>query len=111
MSIVNLNDYRPATNLDVPASDDCAKFAVDTVADQWANDMVHMAMVEFQKRTNVDLSDPVYGKLMNAMADIARSMTRHHLNVIDVTSMMLQKYPDAEVSVGVIQPMEENNIE
>ena len=39
---------------------------------------------------------------MEGMADLARSMTRHHLDVFDVTALMLQKYPDAEVSVGVM---------
>lgn len=111
-NVVNLNAFRKPENLDEQAGvEDRAKFALDTVADEWANNLVHGLMVEFHKGGDVDPTDPVYHKLMEAMADITRSMTRHHLGVVDVTALMLQKYPNATISVGALQPTEENNAE
>lgn len=117
-NIVVLDDFRkPAPDvpkLDVSELDklmndeDKLKFKVDTVADGWANDMVHALMLNFAERgTNIDFNDPVYGKLILAVTDVARSMTRHHLGVFDETALMIQKYPEAEVSVGVITMDEE----
>ena len=90
--------------MDQPMStEDSARFALDTVADQWANELVHHLMLDFSERgTDIDFSDPTYGKLMEGVADVVRSMTRHHLGVFDESALMLQKYPDAELSVGII---------
>lgn len=110
MTVINLADFRKPENLDAPASvKDKAKFALDTVADQWANDLVHGLMVKFHEGGEVDASDPIYHKLMKGLADITRSMTRHHLGVFDISAAMLQKYPDAEVSVGVFEFKEEDD--
>ncbi len=80
-----------------------AIFSRDVVADQWANELVHEMMTSFAERgDDIDFTDPVFGKLMEGMADVARSLTRHHLGVFDETALMLQKYPEAEVSVGVL---------
>jgi len=110
-NIVQISDFRKdiPSDLDAPMSVcDKTTFAVDTVADDWANQLVHHLMLDFAERgTDIDFDDPVYGKLMEAMADVARSMTRHHLGVFDETALMLQKYPNAEVSVGVITLDEE----
>lgn len=107
-NVVQISDYRK-TKSDVPEMDqsmdesDKVKFAVDVVADQWAGELVHEMMMSFAERgTDIDFSDPVYGKLMEGVADVVRSMTRHHLDVFDETALMLQKYPESEVSVGII---------
>lgn len=99
--IVQLNDFRKKPEpvgdpLDQPMGRrDQDIFATDTVADQWANDLVHGMMKDFYSDPGVDPSDPVYAKLMEAMAGVARSMTRHHLDVFDVTALTLKKHPDS----------------
>lgn len=113
--VVTLADFRKTETevpeLDQPMNDeDRTRFATDTVADQWANEMVHRLMLDFAERgTDIDFSDPVYGKLMEGVADVVRSMTRHHLGVMDETALMLQKYPNAEVSVGIITMDEDHS--
>lgn len=111
-NVVQIADFRKdiPTGLDAPMSmRDQDMFAVDTVADQWANDLVHGLMLNFAERgSDIDFDDPVYGKLMEGLADVTRSMTRHHLGVFDETALMLQKYTEGEVSVGVLTMNEDD---
>ena len=105
--VVHLDSFRKPENLDEKAPvEDRAKFALDAVADEWANKLVHGLMVEFYSGGDVDTHDPTYHKLMEGLADITRSMTRHHLNVIDEVALLLQEHPSSEISVGVISPDE-----
>lgn len=46
---------------------------------------------------------------MQAMNEIVLSMTRRHLNVFDLNAEMLEKYPDSEISVGVLTPFEDDH--
>ncbi len=114
--VVTLADFRKPEqdveflNDESMGIDDASRFALDVVADQWANDLVHGLMVAFSERgTDIDFTDPVYTKLMEGLADVTRSMTRHHLGVFDETALMLQKFTDGEVSVGVMTLMEEDD--
>ena len=109
-NVISLDDFRTQPpipdDLEGPMSlEDQAKFATDTVADQWAGELSHSLMMNFAEGgTDIDFNDPIYGKLMEAMNEIVLSMTRLHLNVFDTTAAMLDKYPDGEISVGVLTP-------
>jgi len=76
-------------------------FAMDTVADGWANDLVHGLMKEFLGDPGVDPTDPVYAKLMEAMAEVVRTMTRHHLDVFDINGALLKQYPESVMIIDV----------
>ena len=106
--VVQLADYRKPDLAEEMSDADRVKFAVDVVADRWANELVHDLMVNFSERgDNIDFNDPVFGALMEAMANIVRSMTRHHLDVFDEIALLLTKYPNSTVSVGVLTKNEE----
>jgi len=109
-NVIQLADFRPLEDPAEKMSDsDRVKFAVDVIADRLANELVHNMMIDFSGRSeNIDFTDPVYTVLMEAMADITRSMTRHHLGVFDETALLLQKYPESTVSVGVLTKNEED---
>lgn len=106
--VVNINDFRKGETGIKPLDQKTNRseqdmFSVDAVADSWANDLVHSLMVNFADGdATIDFDDPVYGKLMEGLADITRAMTRHHLGVIDTTALSLQKYPEGDLSIGVI---------
>ena len=109
--LVHLADFQKPVSLDAPISDkDKDTFALDLAADEAANDMVHALMVDFYTRFNdVDETDPLYIKLMEGIADLARSMTRHHLGVFDVTTALLRKYPKAEIHIGVMEAADQED--
>ena len=109
--LVNLADFQKPVSLDAPISDkDKDTFALDLAADEVANDMVLALMLEFNNRfNNVDNYDPIYEKLMEGMADLARSMVRNHLDVFDITTALLQKYPNANIHVGVMEAADQED--
>lgn len=107
-NVVALADYREPEGETVILDDEpmdpmeSATFSQDVVADQWANRLVHELVARFAEQADgLNSEDPVYRKLMEAMADVVRSMTRHHLGVYDTIALTLAGYPDAEVLVIV----------
>lgn len=109
--ILQFADFQKPVPLDAPISDkDRDTFALDLAADEAANDMVHAFMVDFYTRFNdVDETDPMYTKLMEGIADLARSMARYHLGAFDITTALLQKYPNANIHVGVMEAADQED--
>lgn len=107
--LLELNDFRKPASKDAPISDkESTQFAMDIVADKWANELVHNLMMQFAERGNdIDFDNPIYSKLMLALTEVTTSMTRHHLDVFDEMAMTLEKYPEGEITIGVMTSFED----
>ena len=77
------------------------RFAIDLQADELANQLVHTLMVDFVQQTNADLASGKYHSAMEAMAEVARMMTRRHFDVIDSYNLLLDQDPNSILVIGV----------
>lgn len=108
--IVQLDDFRKPKPTDGMTTDEKTQFAVDTIADKWAGELVNELISSFSARgSDIDLDDPVYIKLMDGLLMVTRSITRHHLDVFDEVALTLAKFPAGKISVGVLVRDEKEN--